>query len=139
MSFQAAETAIASTTGGAGVGAGEAAHCTEPSGWNIGLWQLDCQVRHLSLLIACFFLQQLSKVLSKSLLVILHGPRLSLGFPLAMLLILLEKAQGLLAHNKVCMGVVAVVVLFQVFQSFSGPALSGGIIKNPPLSSLLDP
>ena len=38
---------------------------------------------------------------------------LSLGFPLAMLLVLLEKAQGLLTHNKVCMGVVAVVVLYR--------------------------
>jgi hypothetical protein len=55
-----------------------------------------------------------------------------------MFLILLEQTQGLLAHDKVSMGVITVVVLFQVFQGLSGPALPGGIIKDPPLSRLLD-
>merc|ERR1719352_2026149 len=91
MSFQTSKTAIASATGGAGVGAGEAAHCTEPPCGYIGLWQLNGQVGHLSLLIPCLLFQQLSKVLSKPLLVILHRPCLSLGFSLAMLLILLKE------------------------------------------------
>jgi len=139
MSFQTSKTAIASAAGGAGVRAGEAAHCTKSPGWYIGLWQLNSQVGHLSLLIPCLLFQQLCKVLSKSLLVILHGSCLSLGFPLAMLLILLEQTQGLLTHDKVCMGVITVIVLFQVFQGLSGPALAGGVIKDPPLCSLLDP
>ena len=124
---------------------GEAAHCTKPPGGNVGLWQLDSQVghlsqksnfrfhrfflTHLSLLLPCFLLQQLRKVLSKPLLVIFHCTRLqqfeelskdrdgsnnnnlSLGFPMTMFLILLEQTQGLLAHDKVSMGVVAVVIL----------------------------
>jgi len=139
VGLQTAETAIASATGGAGVGTGEAAHCTKPPGGNVGLWQLDSQVGHLSLLLPCFLLQQLRKVLSKPLLVIFHCTRLSLGFPLTMFLILLEQTQGFLAHDKVSMGIVAVVILFQVFQGFSGPALPGGIIKDPSLSRLLNP
>merc|ERR1719305_2132914 len=106
VGLQTAETAIASATGGTGVGTGKAAHCTKPPGGNVGLWQLDSQVGHLSLLLPCF---------------------------------LLEQTQGLLAHDKVSMGIVAVVILFQVFQGFSGPALPGGIIKDPSLSRLLNP
>jgi len=139
MSFKTAKTAIARATGGAGIGAGEAAHCTESPGGDFGLWQLYCQVGHLSILLPCFFFQQLRKVLSEPLLVVFQCTRLSLSFPLTMFLLLLEQTQGLLAHDKVSMGIVAVVILFQVFQGFSGPALPGGIIKNPSLSRLLNP
>jgi len=139
MSLQTAKTAIARATGGAGVGAGEAAHCTKSPGGNVGLWQLYCQVGHLSILLPCFLFQQLCKVLSKPLLVVFHCARLSFGFPRTMFLLLLEQTQGFLAHNKVGIGIVAVVVLFQVFQCFSGPALPGGIIKDPSLSCLLNP
>jgi len=55
-----------------------------------------------------------------------------------MFLILLEQTQGLLAHDKVSMGIVTVVILFQVFQGFTSPALPRGIIKDPSLSSLLN-
>ena len=96
----------------------------------IELQNLSIFLSHLSLLLPCFLLQQLRKVLSKPLLVIFHCTRLqqfeelskdrdgsnnnnlSLGFPLTMFLILLEQTQGLLAHDKVSMGVVAVVILF---------------------------
>ena len=70
---------------------GETAHCAESPRWDLGLWQLCCQVGHLSntlwfrpysfyfsdsthrsLLLPCFLFQKLRKVLSEPQLVVLH-------------------------------------------------------------------